>query len=204
MRIQESNHVDLQKEICSCSTDNHFFQPHPASSASGCFPIPAFFVPCLQGKSFFRPARAYRIRYHNTHNHCVANCAASHAGSRLGFRISIPARHQGLPCLLPSWVASRAACSTSFIPRATLARGEGERVFPVHGIASVRSCNGMRRFWLNSCAGTVPCLVTIKEIIHGNCQEAGCKKSRTREEGNCSQICSCKKTGSQSCCQARR
>ena len=188
MRIQESNHVDLQKEICSCSTDKHFFQPHPAPSASGCFSIPACFSSHLSGKKIFQPACAFRIRYHNTHNNNVANCLASHADGWHGFRIFITARHMELPCNLP----------------ATAARGEVQRVFPVHGIASVRSCNGMRRFWLNSCAGTVPCLVTIKEIIHGNCQEAGCKKSRTREEGNCSQICSCKKTGSQSCCQARR
>ena len=42
MRLQESNHVDLEQRLCTRSTIKSFSWPHPAHTARGGFSIPAF------------------------------------------------------------------------------------------------------------------------------------------------------------------
>ena len=177
IRFQESSHVDLQKKIHIRSRINRFIQPHPAYTASGGFPIPAFFSAAISVE------HAQTLFAQHGHNKKTSNRAASHAASIQAIGRDRTRR-------------SQATHSTIFDTRAACACAGVLRVSPIHAIASACRCSGMRRFRYLSRTGSVPCLVTIKEIIHGNCQEAGCKKSRTCKEGNCGQICSCKKTGS--------
>ena len=45
---------------------------------------------------------------------------------------------------------------------------------PIHSIALAQKRSAMNHCQPNHRAGNVPCLMTIKEIFHGNCEKTGC------------------------------